>query len=129
MEENENNNLDTSESILVSIKKLLGLSYDYKAFDKDIIMNINTVLMICNQLGVGKYNFYITGDDEKWDDFINKSDNLQAVKSYIHLKVKLMFDPPLNSSIIEAIQQTIHELEWRLNNETESEKEEVDNNE
>ncbi len=119
MEENDLN------SILVSIKKLLGLSKDYDAFDADIIMHINTVIMSCNQLGVGVYGYSISGKDDQWSDFISEDDNLQAVKTYIYLKVKMLFDPPTNSSVIESIQNSIHELEWRLNNEAETQIEEV----
>lgn len=109
------------ESILISIKKLLGLTAEYKNFDADIIMHINSVFMILNQLGVGpSKGFRIEDDLAVWSDYIDDIDNLDAVKSYIHLKVKLMFDPPLNSAVIEAIKQTINELEWRLNVETES---------
>lgn len=109
------------ESILISIKKLLGLTAEYKNFDADIIMHINSVFMILNQLGVGpSKGFRIEDDLAVWSDYIDDLDDLDAVKSYIHLKVKLMFDPPLNSAVIEAMKQTINELEWRLNVGTES---------
>ena len=109
------------ESILTSIKKLLGLSEDYTIFDADIIMHINTVFMTLNQLGVGPAEgFRIEDDMANWNDYIKDDDNLDAVKSYMHLKVKLLFDPPLNSAVIEAIKQSIAELEWRLNINAES---------
>lgn len=109
------------ESILISIKKLLGLDKDYTVFDPDIIMHINSVFMILNQLGVGPLNgFRIEDDLAVWNEFITEDDKLDAVKSYIHLKVKLLFDPPLNSAVIESMKQTINELEWRLNVEAES---------
>lgn len=109
------------ESILISIKKLLGLDKDYTVFDPDIIMHINSVFMILSQLGVGPSNgFRIEDKSNSWDEFITEDDNLDAVKSYIHLKVKLLFDPPLNSAVIEAMKQTINELEWRLNVNAES---------
>jgi hypothetical protein len=114
------------DSILVSIKKLLGITKTCTDFDADIIMHINTVLMVLNQLGVGpETGFYIEDDKAEWKDFVDEEDNLNAIKSYIHLKVKLMFDPPLNSAIIEAIQQSIKELEWRLNVQVESINKEV----
>lgn len=110
-----------SENILTSIKKLLGIAKECTDFDIDIMMHINTVFMILNQLGVGpKEGFRLEDKKETWDDYITEEDDLDAVKSYIHLKVKLMFDPPLNSAIIEAMKQTIDELEWRINVKAES---------
>lgn len=104
------------ESILNSIKKLLGIPSDYTNFDTDIIIHINTALMILNQLGVGpEKGLIITDSDDTWDDFISEDDDLEAVKTYVYLKVKSVFDPPLNSSILEANKQVINELEWRLN--------------
>lgn len=104
------------ESILLSIKKLLGLDKSYTVFDPDIIMHINSVFMILNQLGVGpSEGFRIEDDIAVWNDYITEEDNLDAVKSYIHLKVKLLFDPPLSSAVMEANKQIINELEWRLN--------------
>lgn len=109
------------ESILISIKKMLGIAAEYKSFDPDIIMHINTVFMVLNQLGVGpKSGFRIEDEKTDWSDYISEADNLDAVKSYIHLKVKLMFDPPLSSAHIDAIHQSINELEWRINVQAES---------
>ena len=104
------------DSILTSIKKLLGITEEYENFDQDIIMHINSAFMILNQLGVGpKSGFSISDKSSTWDEFIPESSNLEAVKTYVHLKVRLMFDPPLSSSVIEAIKSQINELEWRLN--------------
>ena len=104
------------ESILTSIKKLLGITEEYTNFDADIIMHINTVFMTLNQLGVGPSDgFRIEDKTTTWDEFIGDSLNLDGVKSYMHLKVKLLFDPPLNSAVMEAMKQQISELEWRLN--------------
>ena len=104
------------DSILTSIKKLLGITEEYENFDQDIIMHINSAFMILNQLGVGpKSGFSINDKSSTWDEFIPESSNLEAVKTYVHLKVKLMFDPPLSSTVIEAIKSQINELEWRLN--------------
>ena len=112
-----------NDSILTSIKKLLGITEEYEHFDQDIIIHINSVFMILNQLGIGPSNgFSITDKTAVWSDFI-KSDKLAATKSYVHLRVKLLFDPPLNSAIIEAIKESIRELEWRLNVRVESESE------
>lgn len=117
------------KSILTSIKKLLGIAESCKDFDTDIIIHINTALMILNQLGVGEEGFQIEDNTQKWSDFIvlknDEKDKFPAIKSYIHLKVKLLFDPPLNSAIIDAIQNSIKELEWRLNVRAETDDEEV----
>ena len=112
------------QSILISIKKLLGIDRSCVDFDADIIMHINTTLMILNQLGIGKKDFQIEDDSSEWNDFLEDKTNLNAVKSYIHLKVKLMFDPPINSAIMEAIKESIRELEWRLNANAEYEEDE-----
>jgi hypothetical protein len=105
-------------SILNSIKKLLGISEDYESFDADIIMHINSVFMILNQLGVGPSEcFMITDKTATWDDFLpNDEVKAEAVKSYMYLKVRLMFDPPLSSVVMECMNRTINELEWRLTN-------------
>jgi hypothetical protein len=104
------------DSILNSIKKLLGIAPDYTQFDSDVIMHINSVFMVLNQLGIGpEEGFRITNADDKWTDYITNDDNLDAIKTYIHLKVKIAFDPPLNSTVMEAHKQMISELEWRLN--------------
>lgn len=106
-----------SESILQSIKKLLGIEPDYTYFDQDLIIHINSVLSILSQIGFGpEEGFFITGETETWDDFFDESNpQMQLVKSYIYLKVRLMFDPPLNSTVINSINMQIAELEWRLN--------------
>lgn len=104
------------ESILTSIKKMLGISEDYKQFDDDLIMHINAVFLTLTQLGVGPENgFSIEDEYAEWTDFITNDARLQAVKSYMYLKVKLLFDPPLSSSVIDSINRMIAELEWRLN--------------
>ena len=104
------------ESILTSIKKLLGIEEEYTQFDNDIIMHINSVFLNLTQLGVGPVEgFLIEDDTATWEDFIGDSNQLQAVKSYMYLKVKLLFDPPLSSSVIESMNRMIAELEWRLN--------------
>lgn len=104
------------ESILTSIKKLLGISEEYEHFDKDLIMHINSVLLILNQLGVGPANpFYVYDKRDTWSDFIEDPTSLELVKSYVYLKVKLLFDPPLSSAVIESTNRMISEFEWRLN--------------
>lgn len=104
------------ESILTSIKKLLGIEDEYTQFDSDLIMHINTVFLNLTQLGVGPSEGFMIEDDAAiWEDFIGDSTQLQAVKTYVYLKVKLMFDPPLSSSVIDSMNRMISELEWRLN--------------
>lgn len=108
--------MEMTESILTSIKKLLGIEADYDHFNADLVMHINSVLSILTQLGVGPTNgFSITGDTEEWSDFIiNDPNNFSLVKSYIYLKVKLLFDPPLSSAAMDSINRQISEFEWRL---------------
>lgn len=104
------------KSILTSIKKLLGIAESCTDFDADIIMHINTVFLILNQLGVGTDKvFYIEDSKTTWSEFLKDDTNLEAIKTYIHLKVRLIFDPPLSTAVKEAIQANINELEWRLN--------------
>lgn len=108
------------ESILTSIKKLMGIPEDYAHYDADIIMHINSVFMILNQLGVGPSDgFSITDKTSVWSDFISDNKNLEAVKSYMYMKVRLLFDPPLISSVMDSMNRIISELEWRLNSEAE----------
>lgn len=110
------------ESILTSIKKLLGITEDYEYFDTDIIIHINSIFSKLNQLGVGpKLPFKITGTLETWDMFMktwktgDDRQDIDMVKTYIYLKVRLLFDPPSNSSVAEAFKEQAAELEWRLN--------------
>lgn len=105
-----------NESILESIKKLLGLDSSYTAFDQDIIIHINSVFMILRQLGVGPEQGYkITSSSNVWSEFTNDDLFIESVKTYIYLKVRLIFDPPQNSGTVQAIQSEISEFEWRLN--------------
>lgn len=104
------------DSILSSIKKMLGLTEEYDYFDPDIIMHINSVFMILNQLGVGPKNgFSISDKTTTWDEYISDDPNVESVKTYMYMKVRLMFDPPLSSAVTDAMNRNINELEWRLN--------------
>lgn len=104
------------ESILTSIKKLLGISEEYTHFDQDIIMHINSVFMILTQLGVGPSDgFFIEDKTLYWEDYISEPAELQAVKTYMYMKVRLLFDPPASSAVMEALNRSISEFEWRLN--------------
>lgn len=104
------------ESILTSIKKLLGIGEDYTHFDADIIMHINSVFAVLTQLGVGpSEGFSIEDDIATWNDFLPDDPRLNTVKSYVYMKVKLLFDPPTGSTHADAMNRVISEFEWRLN--------------
>lgn len=106
----------TIDSILNTIKKLLGIDSTDDSFDMDIIVYINSIIPILSQMGVGPKNgFIVTSSVETWSDYIGSSlINLEGVKSYIYLRTKLLFDPPTNSTTIDAFNKTISELEWRM---------------
>ncbi len=104
------------DSILTSIKKLLGIAEDYEHFDADIIMHINSVFMILTQIGIGpSEGFSIEDKSSKWTDFIPKesSVNFNAVKTYMHLRVRLLFDTP-TGTVLDMCKQQADEIEWRL---------------
>ena len=104
------------ESILTSIKLLLGIKEEYEYFDYQLIMHINSVFFILTQLGVGpSEGFSIEDKFATWNEFLPDEQNLEAVKSYVHLKVKLLFDPPMSTAVTESINRLISELEFRLN--------------
>ena len=105
------------ESILTSIKKMLGIPEESDHFDPDLIMHINSVLSILTQIGVGpSEGFRIEDDLATWEDFLDGDTDYEAVKSYVHLRVKLLFDTStLSSAVIESMNRMISELEWRLN--------------
>lgn len=105
-----------SESILHSTKKILGLEADYLAFDMDIILLINSAFSTLHQLGVGPdEGFAIEDDTAEWGDFLEDDYRLNSVKSYVYLKVRVVFDPPTTSFVLSALQEQIKEHEWRLN--------------
>lgn len=103
------------ESILNSIKKMLGLVQEDDSFDEDLIMHINSVLGILTQMGMneGKY-FTISGDGETWSEYLTDEEKFGMVKTYIYLKVKKIFDPP-NGSVLNSLDAMISEFEWRIN--------------
>jgi hypothetical protein len=104
------------ESILTSIKKLLGIEEEDTSFDKDIVIYINSVLFNLNQIAVGPTEgFSITSKTETWENFLGTRKDLEAVKTYVYLKVRLMFDPPQSSFLVDAIKTQVTELEWRIN--------------
>ena len=103
------------ESILTSIKKMLGITSEYQHFDSDVIMCINTVLSILTQLGVGpKTGFSIQDASATWGDLLGSDGRLEMVKNYVHLRVKIMFDPPQNASLAKVFEDDAKELEWRI---------------
>ena len=113
-----------NDSILDTIKQLMGITVDYEHFDSQLITHINSVLMILTQLGVGPPDGFIIHDrTDTWSEFLTTDKNLELVKSYIHLKVKLLFDPPLSSVVTDCLTRMISEYEWRLNTEVEYNKE------
>lgn len=103
------------EPILPYIKKMLGLDECYVPFDQEIVAQINTVFLALNQLGVGRKNFQITlYQNETWEDFLGDAENMNAVKSYVWAKVKMAFDPPASSILMDSLKRTAEELEFRL---------------
>lgn len=110
------------DSILTTTKELSGVMEDYEHFDKDIIMYINSVFLVLKQLGVGpKDGFVIEDDGATWTEFLPDNKVLrEATKAFMGAKVRLQFDPPTSSALLDALNRTISEYEWRLNIEAES---------
>jgi hypothetical protein len=103
-------------SILISTKKILGIAEDYTVWDLDIITHINSAFFDLTQLGVGPANGYVIRDEtDQWSDFIGDDLQLESVKTYIYLRVRLVFDPPSTSYAIAAMKDQIDRLEFRLN--------------
>ncbi len=106
--------MSNTDSILDTTKKLLGFESDYTAFDLDIITHINAVFFTLSQLGVGpSTGFLITDKTANWADFIGTK-NINAVKSYMFMRVRMMFDPPTTSFHLESLKKMAEEIEWRL---------------
>lgn len=106
-------------SILTSTKKMLGLAADYTAFDLDVITHINTAFSALTQLGIGWIGGFMIEDDTKlWTDFVPLGEEddltLNAIKTYIFLKTRFIFDPPSTSYAIAAFEKQIEQIEWRL---------------
>ncbi len=110
-----------NDSIIVTIKKMLGLDDAYTAFDMDVIVSINAALMTLCQIGVGpKGGYEVVDYDQTWSDFLLNPVKLGAVKSYVYMQVKMAFDPPSNSFLMEAMKEQCKELLFRLNVQAES---------
>lgn len=104
------------DSILTSVKKLLGISAEYEPFDAEIVTHINSVFSTLNQLGVGPpEGFMIMDEDATWSDFLPAGQQLECVKTYMYQKVRLIFDPPASAATLQALERQIAEWEWRLN--------------
>lgn len=105
-----------TDTILLSVKKMLGLDKDYDVFDPELIIHINTVFGTLHQLGVGTEDQYrITGDTEVWSDFTTEGEQVDEIKTYVYLRVRLLFDPPSSSFVLSSFKEQLQELEWRLN--------------
>lgn len=105
-----------SDSILTSTKKILGITEDYIVFDPDIILHINSVFSTLTQLGVGpEQGFMIADETTEWVDYLGDNLELNAVKTYVYLRVRMLFDPPTSGYAVDAMKEQIKELEWRLN--------------
>lgn len=109
------------DSILTSIKKLLGITEDCTDFDIDIVMHINSVFSVLTQLGVGPSNgFSIEDNTTTWDDYMSDDPKFNMIKTYIYQKVRLAFDPPSNSTVLASTERMVQELEFRLKVEAET---------
>ena len=106
-----------SDSILESIKKVLNVGPDDTDFDTDILMHINSVLAVLQQLGIGpKTGFYVDGFEQTWDDYLGEDSlHINMVKSYMAAKVRILFDPPVSSAVMESLNRICSEFEWRAN--------------
>lgn len=106
----------TTDSILLDVKKKLGLEADYNPFDDEIIMDINTVLAKLTQAGIGpRAGFEITDDTQTWTDFVGTDPRLNMIKTYTALDVRMLFDPPQSGSAMEAMKEQIQEYIYRMN--------------
>ena len=106
-----------SDSVLLSIKQMLGISPEDTSFDVNVIMSINTALTILMDLGLTEVEDQIvTSDDMTWDELLGERTDIEYVKTYVYQKVKMIFDPPTSTAAIDAMQRSISELEWRICN-------------
>ena len=107
------------DSILNDVKEAVGIVPEYDVFDKQLIIDINSVFSTLHQLGVGpEEGFFIEGAKEEWDDFIDSA-RFNFIRSYVIMKVHVMFDPPTSSIALDALNKQIAEYEWRINSEAE----------
>lgn len=105
-----------TDSILNSTKKILGIAENYTEFDQDIILHINSVFATLNQLGLGPdEGFEIEDEDAEWAEYLANDKNLNGVRTYVYLRVRLLFDPPTTSFALESMNKQVEQFEWRLN--------------
>lgn len=110
-----------TDSILVSIKKMLGLDDEYTPFDTDVLIHINNAFMTLCQMGIGpKDGFEVTDYHQTWSDFLTNDVMLGGVKTWVYLQVKMLFDPPANSFVMDAYKTQSDQILWRLNVQAES---------
>lgn len=103
------------ESILNDIKKYIGIDESYTVFDDVLISHINTIIFILRQMGVGPQEGFLVTSDENWEDYIPEIAKIPAVRTYIQIRVKMLFENLTNSALIESLNQSMNELAWRLN--------------
>lgn len=104
-----------SDSVFLTVKSSLGVESDYTGFDADILLGINTAIMTLTQLGIGPTGgLVINGSEQNWTQLTGNETDMEALKTYVCLKTRMLFDPPSSSSILEAYKQALNEMEWRL---------------
>lgn len=103
------------QSIVNSIKNVLGLASDYTAFDESVLMFANTAFSTLTQLGVGPVVFQVTDDSLEWSEFSDDDTLLGLVKTYVLLRVKMLFDPPTTGYLVTSAKEQLEQLEWRIN--------------
>lgn len=103
------------DSILNFVKSMIGVDEDYTHYDSDLIAYINLTIFNLSQIGIGSGNIVVRNKEDKWELILGERKDLEAVKTYVYLKVRLLFDPPQHAYLIEAIQREIDQIEWRLN--------------
>lgn len=104
------------DSILDTVKRVLAIDPECEDFDEELMLHINSTFSVLTQLGVGpKGGFYITDSSTTWEDYMEDMDKIQMVKTYVGLKVKMLFDPPTTSFSQESMKNMVTEYEWRLN--------------
>ena len=103
------------ESILKTIKQLIGCPDDFEQFDLDLIVHINSAFATHTHLGVGpKEGYRITGADNAWSEFEDDAQKLSLIKDYVYIKTRLLFDPPTSGSLMDSLKEQLKEMEWRL---------------
>ena len=103
------------ESILKTIKQLIGCPDDFEQFDLDLIVHINSAFAALTHLGVGpKEGYRITGADNAWSEFEDDAQKLSLIKDYVYIKTRLLFDPPTSGSLMDSLEEQLKEMEWRL---------------